>query len=165
MELVEMEKRIKKMQRRRGEVGVARDENIEEIVGKVAELVKKNKGKEMIRDVEGEAKDEIEQEVRRIIEEKKRGDKIVIKGLNTDTRSRNIKDVAREFLEQEFEVKEKVKSIQTAGIKGREVVIIQLENQEIKEKIMKEKKNLKDKSVGRIYIDHDMTKRERCREK
>lgn len=28
----------------------------------------------MIRDVEGEAKDEIEQEVRRIIEEKKRGD-------------------------------------------------------------------------------------------
>lgn len=101
---------------------------IEEIVGKVAELVKKNKGKEMIRDVEGEAKDEIEQEVRRIIEEKKRGDKIVIKELNTDTRSRNIKDVAREFLEQEFEVKEKIKSIQTAGIKGREVVIIELEN-------------------------------------
>lgn len=46
--LVEMEKRIKKMQRRGGEVGVARDENIEEIVGKVAELVKKNKGKEVI---------------------------------------------------------------------------------------------------------------------
>lgn len=70
--LVQMEKRIKKMQRREGEVGVARDENIEEIVGKVAELVKKNKGKEVIRDVEGEAKDEIEQEVRRIIEEKKK---------------------------------------------------------------------------------------------
>lgn len=106
-----MEKRIKKMQRRGGEVGVARDENIEEIVRKVAELVKKNKGKEVIRDVEGEVKNEIEQEVRRIIEEKKRGDKIIIKGLNTDTRSRNIKDVAGEFLEQEFEVKEKVKSI------------------------------------------------------
>lgn len=71
--LIEMEKRIKKMQRRGGEVGVARDENIEEIVGKVAELVKKNKGKEVIRDVEGEAKDEIEQEVRRIIEEKEEG--------------------------------------------------------------------------------------------
>lgn len=71
--LVEMEKRIKKLQRRRGEVGVARDENIEEIVGKVAELVKKNKRKEVIRDVKGEAKDEIEQEVRRIIEEKKEG--------------------------------------------------------------------------------------------
>lgn len=132
--LVEMEKRIKKMQRRGGEVGVARDENIEEIVGKVAELVKKNKGKEVIRDgegegdVEGEAKNEIEQEVRKIIEEKKRRDKIAIKGLNTDTRSRNIKDVAREFLEQEFEVKEKAKSIQTARIEGREVVIIELED-------------------------------------
>lgn len=124
--LVEMEKRIKKMQRRGGEVGVARDENIKEIAGKVAELVKKNKGKEVIRDME--AKDEIEQEVRRIIEEKKREDKIVIKGLNTDTRSRNIKNIAREFLEQEFEVKEKVKSIQTAGIEGREVVIIELED-------------------------------------
>lgn len=48
--------------------------------------------------------------------------------MNTDTRSRNIKDVAREFLEQEFEVKEKVKGIQTAGIEGREVVIIELED-------------------------------------
>ncbi|XP_071579271.1 uncharacterized protein [Temnothorax nylanderi] len=165
--LVEMEERMKEMERRRGETGVAKGENIEEIVEKVAELVKQNKGKVESREGKREAKDEIGQKVRRlkrIIEEKEkreRRNKIVIRGLNTNTKTRSIKDVAREFLEHEFKVKEEVKSVQTVGMEGREVVIIELEDWEIKEKIMKEKKKLKDKSVGRIYIDHNMTKTER----
>lgn len=83
--LVEMEERMKEMERQRGEFGVAKGENIEEIAEKVAELVKKNKGKEEMRATEEEAKDEIGQEVRRlkrIIEEKEkkeRRNKIVIR--------------------------------------------------------------------------------------
>lgn len=109
--MVEMEERLKESRS-----GEAREKNIEEIAEKAAELVKKNKGKKVIREVEGEVKDEIGQEVRklrRIIEEKEkkeRRNKIVIRRLNTD-RLRSIKDMTREFLEQEFEIKEKIKSI------------------------------------------------------
>lgn len=41
------------------------------------------------------------------------------------------------------------------------MIIIELEDWETKQKIMKEKKKLKDKSLGRIYIDHDMMMEER----
>lgn len=54
-----------------------------------------------------------------------------------------------------------MKSVQTTGKAGREVVIIELEDWETKEMIMKEKKKLKDKYMNKIYIDHDQTREER----
>lgn len=56
--------------------------------------------------------------------------------------------------------------MQTTGKEGREVVIIELEDWEIKEMIMKEKKKLRDKyrnltKKNKIYIDHDLTREER----
>lgn len=54
-----------------------------------------------------------------------------------------------------------MKSVQVTGMEGREVVIIELEDWETKEKIMKEKKKLREKYMNKIYIDHDLTREER----
>ncbi|XP_024884072.1 uncharacterized protein LOC112462473, partial [Temnothorax curvispinosus] len=70
----------------------------------------------------------------------------------------SIRDTAGEFLNKEFDVREKVKNVQVVGREGKEVIIVELINWEVKEKIMKEKKKL----VGRrVYIDHDMLQEER----
>lgn len=58
-----------------------------------------------------------------------------------------------------------MKSVQTAGKEGREVTIIELEDWDTKEKIIREKKKLRDKYANKIYIDHDLTKEEREAEK
>lgn len=51
-----------------------------------------------------------------------------------------------------------MKNIQVVGRGGKEVIIVELINWEVKEKIMKEKKKL---GGGRVYIDHDMSQEER----
>lgn len=49
-----------------------------------------------------------------------------------------------------------------AGKERKEVAIIELEDWETKELIMKEKKNLRSKQyTNKIYIDHDLTREER----
>lgn len=115
--MANMEKKMKEIERWRKETGDMKGENIEEIVEKIAERVRKNKGKKEMREREEETKDEIGQEVRRlkrIIEEKEKKDRrkrIIIRRLNTSTMTRSIKDAAKELREQEFEIKENVKSV------------------------------------------------------
>lgn len=164
-----MEEKMKRIKKHKQEIGVAEGEKIEEIAEKVVERIKEIKGKEETRDVKKKVKDKIEQKIKslkRVIEEKekkKRKNKIVIRELNINARVGNIKEAARIFLEQEFKVRENMKSVQTAGKEGREVTIIELED--TKKKIIREKKKLRDKYANKIYIDHDLTKEEREAEK
>lgn len=64
------------------------------------------------------------------------------------------------FLKEVFKkyIKEGIKKIEIIGKKGRQVAVVELINWEVKQKIMKEKKKL---GWKKIYIDHDLTRRER----
>jgi hypothetical protein len=95
----------------------------------------------------------VEKRQRNIREKKERKNKLVIKGLHKEG-SMNIKEAANIFLEKEFGVKEEVKRIQISGRQDKEVVIVEMDCWESKEKIMKEKKKL---GSRKIYIEHDMS--------
>ena len=61
-------------------------------------------------------------------------------------------------MEKEFGVGDKIKQVMREGKEGKEVIIIELEDWQTKEKIMREKSKLRGRN---IFIDHDMTKKER----
>jgi len=67
-------------------------------------------------------------------------------------------ETARKFLEEEFDVKERIKEVQIAREKGREMVIIQMDSWEKKQEIMRRNKKLRSK---KIYINNDLTQEER----
>lgn len=62
------------------------------------------------------------------MEERERNEKknnIIIKGIKGERK--NLKEMARKFMEEEFEIKEEMKDIKVIWMKGREMIIIQLE--------------------------------------
>lgn len=142
--MVEMEERMKNMEKQMGEREFDRGDRIEY--------------------ERGDERDVLGQEVRRlkrtieVNERKGRKNNIVIRGLGTTDKAGNIKDVARKWLEQKFEIKDKIKLVHTAGFEGKEITIVELDEWKTKEKIMKEKSKLRGE---KIYIDHDMTREER----
>jgi len=71
----------------------------------------------------------------------------VIKGLKTEGRN------ARDLLEKEFEIKNGMKKIQVVGKIGIEVVIVEMGTER--------KDNERKKEVRKIFIDHDMTQKEK----
>lgn len=79
--------------------------------------------------------------MKRIIEDKERKDRkknIVIRGLRNE--KEEAKEVGKEFLEKEFGAGGKIK---TEGKEKREVIIVEMEDWQAKEKIMKEKSKLR----------------------
>lgn len=97
--------------------------------------------------------------LKRIIEDKERKDRknnIVIRGLRNE--KKETKEVGKQFLEKEFGAGGKIKYIKTEGKEKRDVIIVEMEDWQAKEKIMKEKSKLRGRN---IFIDHDMTKEER----
>ena len=73
-------------------------------------------------------------------EKKERRNKIVIRGLRKDRM--DIKNMGTDFLEKEFGVGDKIKQVMREGKEGKEVIIIELEDWQTKEKIMREKSKL-----------------------
>lgn len=106
---------------------------------------------------------EIGEEVRklkRIMEEKEkkeRKNKMIIKGLNPG--KSGLKEEAKALLKKEFGANDSIKDVQVIGKEWeREVIIVEMEKWEEKEKIMKKKSKL----YGRnIFIEHDLTKEEK----
>lgn len=90
-------------------------------------------------------------------ERRERRNNLVIRGLKGKGR-KELTQTAERFLEEEFGVKEGVKEVRTVGREGREIVVIQMESWEKKERIMREKKKLGNRKV---YIDNDLTQEER----
>lgn len=80
----------------------------------------------------------------------------MIRGLRNE--KKEAKEVGKEFLEKELELGGKIKYIKIEGKEKREVIIVEMEDWQAKEKIMKEKSKL---SGRNIFIDHEMTKEER----
>jgi len=80
---------------------------------------------------EEEKREETEKEIRkwkRLMEDRERRNKknnLVIKGLR-GKRTKNLIEGAQKFLEEEFDIKEGVKEVPTAGREGREVIIIRI---------------------------------------
>lgn len=105
---------MKELEKQSKERGALDSERIEEITERVVGRVKETKRNQKTGHVSVKAKEEIGQEVRRLKriiegkEKKERKNRIVIRGLNGNTRLGNIKDEARTFLEREFGVKEKL---------------------------------------------------------
>jgi len=60
-------------------------------------------------------------------EKSERKNNLVIKGLNGKGKT-NLIERAQKFLEEEFEVKERVQNMHITGEEGREVVIIRMDN-------------------------------------
>ncbi|XP_024876780.1 uncharacterized protein PF11_0207-like [Temnothorax curvispinosus] len=152
----ELEERVKELERQ-GAGGKGRlEEKIEEITEKVKERIGRQGGK-------GESTGDVGEEVRRLKrimderEKKERRNNITIRGLRKGKSS--LKEEAKEFLGKEFGIiKENVKGVQVVGREGKEIIIVEMEDGEGKETIMKRKSKL---FGGNIFIDHDLTKEER----
>lgn len=132
----------------------------EEIIARMMETWKKKE--KIIELQERKTIEETKNEVKKLKgiiegkEKKERKNNIVIRGLRKDRK--DIIELGTDFLEKEFGARERIKHIKTEGKEGREVVIVEMEDWQAKEKIMKEKNKLRGRN---IFIDHDMTKEER----
>ncbi|XP_024882915.1 uncharacterized protein PF11_0207-like [Temnothorax curvispinosus] len=151
----ELKERVKELERQ-GARGKGRlEEKIEEITEKVKERIGRQGGK-------GESTGEIGEKVRRLKrimdkrEKKERRNNITIRGLRKGKSS--LKEEAKEFLEKKFGIKKNVKGVQVVSRKVKEVIIVEMEDWEGKETIMKRKRKL---FGGNIFINHDLTKEER----
>lgn len=99
------------------------------------------------------------QKLKRMIENKERRERknnIVIRGLWNE--KKDVRSVGIDFIEKEFEAGDKVKHIRTVGKESREVIIVEMEDWQSKERIMKEKSKLRGRN---IFIEHDLTREER----
>lgn len=162
-----LEERMDKIEKKVKEIGMQKKEEKEESKKAVEEVVirmmetwrKKEKiAEQQEKKTAEETKNEVKK-LKRIIEDKERKDRknnIVIRGLRNE--KEEAKKVGKEFLEKEFGAGSKIKYIKTEGKEKREVIIVEMEDWQTKEKIMKEKSKLRGRN---IYIDHDMTKEER----
>ncbi|XP_017889191.1 golgin subfamily A member 6-like protein 22 [Ceratina calcarata] len=158
-EMLEQMKEVqnKERQRREEEKEEAVEEVMEKIEEKINERDRRQEEKEMERTKE--AWNEVKR-IHRKLEERERREKknkIVIRGLEVP--KREAKEKTRQFLTEEFGVKEGIVGIEIIG--GGEIAkvsIVEMENWEAKQEVMKKKGKLRGK---RIYIDHDMTQEER----
>ncbi|XP_017879159.1 trichohyalin-like, partial [Ceratina calcarata] len=158
-EMLEQMKEVqnKERHRRKEEKEEVVEEVMEKIEEKINERDKRKEEKEMERSKE--AWNEVKR-IHRKLEERERREKknkIVIRGLEVP--KREAKEKTRQFLMEEFGVKEGIVGIEIIG--GGEIAkvsIVEMENWEAKQEVMKKKGKLRGK---RIYIDHDMTQEER----
>lgn len=105
-----------------------------------------------------ETKREIEKMKRKLEEKEKkeRRNNIIVKGL--EWKSGNKKEEVKEFLTKEFGIGKKIRNTIIFGRKEREWAMVEIEDWETKQAIMRDKKKLRGKN---IFIDHDLTKEER----
>lgn len=146
------------------------DEKIKKLEDKLEKLEMKREGREKDRESEDRRKEAEEKgyvekireemkEVKNKLEEKEkqeRRNKIVVKEIEEGEEDKE--KATKTFLKEVFDIKEGIKKIEIIGKKGRQVAVVELINWEVKQKIMKEKKKLRWK---KIYIDHDLTRREK----
>lgn len=69
-----------------------------------------------------------------------------------------MRETIASFLEKEFRLTKNIEKIDIIGGQGRELALVKLKDWETKRDLMKEKRKLRRK---KLYIDHDMTKKER----
>jgi len=179
-ELSEMRKDMKEMNDRVDARVYRMEERLDKLESRIEEIEKKKEYNEKVAEesrkmmdmwkdceisrgtLELKAAEETKKEVKKlkkILEDKERKERknnIVIKGLKNVWK--DPREVAKEFLGNEFRVNKNIKNIRKAGKEGKEVLIIEFEEWQEKEIIMKEKSKLKGRD---IYIDHDLTKEER----
>jgi hypothetical protein len=146
---------IKKEQEEcREEIKKIREEN-RKLWEENQELKKENKE---IKEKVGEMSNTIEW-----LEKQKRKNNIVIQGLEINTNDTKIlKEGMRNLIGKELGIEVQVKMAYKLGIK---TCLIELENEEDKEKIMKNKYKLKNIKNEKIYINDDTTKKEREKDK
>jgi predicted RNase H-like nuclease (RuvC/YqgF family) len=95
------------------------------------------------------------------LEKQKRKNNIVMQGLKIDIKDAKIlKEAIENIIKKELELDIAVKTVQKIGEK---TCLIELEKEEDKENIMKNKYKLKYKENDKIYINNDETKKERER--
>lgn len=98
-------------------------------------------------------------EIKRRLREKEKWERrnnIVIKGL--EKKEKGMEEIEIEFLKNEFGLKEGVGKIIIVGKSKKEIALVELKDWKAKQKIMIEKNKLGER---KIYIDHDLTKKER----
>lgn len=155
-----IEKKVKETEIQKKEEKEESKKAVEEVVIRMMETWRKKEkiAEQQEKKTAEKTKNEVKK-LKRIIEDKERKDRknnIVIRGLRNE--KEEAKKVGKEFLEKEFGAGGKIKYIKTEGKEKREVIIVEMENWQTKEKIMKEKSKLRGRN---IFIDHDKTKEER----
>lgn len=84
-------------------------------------------------------------------------------GIKIDTEDKKVlKQAVENMFENNLQVKVQIKAAHRLGEK---ICLIEMEKEEEKEKIMKSKHKLKDINDEKIYINNDMTKKEREKSK
>ena len=97
------------------------------------------------------------------LEREKREKNVVLTGLKMDTAdTKTLRKSTENFLEQHLEVKVKVKA---AHRLGQNTCLIQLENLQDKEDIMRNKQKLRKLSSGIVFINNDLSVEERIMQK
>ena len=97
------------------------------------------------------------------LERDKREKNVVMTGLKIDTAdTKTLRETTEKFLEQHLEVKVRVKA---AHKLGQRTCLVQLENLQDKEDIMRNKQKLKKLSGGVVYINNDVSVEERNMQK
>lgn len=93
------------------------------------------------------------------MENEKRRNNIVLQGKEMNiTEPEKLRKAIENFMDQELQVKVKVKDV----IKlGRKTCLVQLSNQEEKYEVMKNKSKLKQKIGEQIYVQDDLSKQDR----
>lgn len=94
------------------------------------------------------------------IERRKRKNNIIIRGWRIEeTRKEQMKEKVESFLKEKLQEEVKIKM---ANKLAREMILVEMENWEEKEKIMKGKSKLRQvEETRKVYIDNDLTKKER----
>ncbi|KAK5648823.1 hypothetical protein RI129_003715, partial [Pyrocoelia pectoralis] len=96
------------------------------------------------------------------IEKEKRKNNIVVSGLTMDAEETTLVAVMEKFLKDKLEVEIKVKSAYKIGQKS---CVVKLRNEEDKGKVMEKKVKLRGTTNERIYINDDLTQKEREKQK
>lgn len=93
------------------------------------------------------------------MENEKRRNNVVIQGMSIKTSDHEqLKNSMKYFMEQELNINVEIKK----AIKlGEKTCLIELDNQTEKKKIMQNKNKLKNKKDGKIYINDDLSKKDR----
>lgn len=90
-------------------------------------------------------------------EKKKKKNNIIIRGAQIN--SNNIEESVEEFLMKNLQIEAKINNAYKLNTETKmEMIVVQMESWEKKKEVMISKNKLKD---TRIYIDNDMTKKER----
>lgn len=97
------------------------------------------------------------------LEKERRKNNLVMSGIKIDTEDKKVlKQAVENMFENNLQVKVQIKAAHRLGEK---ICLIEMEKEEEKEKIMKSKHKLKDINDEKIYINNDMTKKEREKSK